>query len=179
MEISGQGYELFKDVLSNLLPPPDITISEWADRYRYLSSKSAAEPGRWKTNRAPYQREPMDAFSDEHVKKVVLMWGAQMGKTDSVILNPLGYHAKEDPCPIRVRLQGFPTTTAILHFFSALGTVYQTGKGICCADVVCPSHCLTELLHQLPGFFIHNRFLRVFCDIPLRWVCPNAAFRFV
>lgn len=102
MEISGQGYELFKDVLSNLLPPPDITISEWADRYRYLSSKSAAEPGRWKTNRAPYQREPMDAFSDEHVKKVVLMWGAQMGKTDSVILNPLGYHAKEDPCPIMI-----------------------------------------------------------------------------
>lgn len=102
MTMSKQCERLLRDVLKNLEPPPDITIAEWADRYRYLSSESAAEPGRWKTSRAPYQREPMNAFSDDHVKKVVLMWAAQMGKTDSMILNPLGYHAKEDPCPIMI-----------------------------------------------------------------------------
>lgn len=29
-------------------PPPDLTISEWADRYRMLTSKTSAIPGRYK-----------------------------------------------------------------------------------------------------------------------------------
>mgnify|MGYP002509026688 CR=1 FL=1 len=34
-----------------------MTVSEWADEYRRLSSESSAEPGRWRTSKAPYQRE--------------------------------------------------------------------------------------------------------------------------
>ncbi|KAF0122887.1 MAG: bacteriophage-like protein [Xanthobacteraceae bacterium] len=39
-----------------LKPDPLLTVSEWADRYRVLSSKSASEPGRWRTARTPYLR---------------------------------------------------------------------------------------------------------------------------
>lgn len=93
-------YALFRRLLKQLEPPPDITLSEWADRYRYLSSEASAEPGRWHTDRAPYQREPMDAITDVRVRKVVLMWASQTGKTDSVILNTIGYYMHYEASPM-------------------------------------------------------------------------------
>ena len=94
--------ELFRKLLRQMAPPPDIPMSEWADRYRYLSDKAAAEPGKWRTSRAPYQKAIMDAISDQNVRKVVAMWGAQSGKTDCAILNPIGYFVHYDPTSIMV-----------------------------------------------------------------------------
>ncbi len=93
---------MFKKIFETLSPPPDMTISEWADEYRRLSSESSAEPGRWKTDKAPYQKEIMDAICDMKVKKVVVMSAAQIGKTDGFILNPIGYYMHYDPSPIMV-----------------------------------------------------------------------------
>lgn len=83
-------------------PPPDLTISQWADRYRILSPEFNAEPGQWNTSRAEYQREPMDAISDPLVPCVVLKWASQTGKTDATILNTVGYHIHLDPGPMLV-----------------------------------------------------------------------------
>ena len=94
--------DLFTRIFAVLAPPPDMTISEWADEYRRLSSEAAAEPGRWRTSRAPYQREIMDAVCDVRVQKVVIMSAAQIGKTDALILNPIGYYMHYDPSPIMV-----------------------------------------------------------------------------
>lgn len=85
-----------------LKPPPELTLSEWADKYRVLSAESSAEPGRWHTDKAPYQREIMDAIGDPHIRKVVIMSAAQIGKTDAFILNPLGYYMDYAPAPILV-----------------------------------------------------------------------------
>lgn len=93
---------LFTRIFSVLAPPPDMTISGWADEYRRLSSESSAEPGRWKTAKAPYQREIMDAICDVSIQKVVVMSAAQIGKTDGFILNPIGYYMHYDPSPIMV-----------------------------------------------------------------------------
>lgn len=82
-------------------PPPDLTVSQWADRYRYLSPESAAEPGRWRTERTPYLREPMDAVTDATVREVVMMVGSQVGKTEA-INNVAGYFMTQDPAPILV-----------------------------------------------------------------------------
>jgi phage terminase large subunit GpA-like protein len=30
------------------VPPDPMTVAEWADRYRVLSSKGSAEPGPWR-----------------------------------------------------------------------------------------------------------------------------------
>lgn len=94
--------DLFRNILSQLRPPPNIPLAEWADRYRYLSDTASAEPGRWRTSRAPYQRELMNAISDKNVRKVVAMWGAQSGKTDCAILNTIGYHVHYDPAAMMV-----------------------------------------------------------------------------
>lgn len=98
--IRPETYALFERLLKMLEPPPDITLSEWADEYRYLSSEFAAEPGRWHTDRAPYQREAMDAITNTHTRKVVLMWASQTGKTQSLILNTIGYYMSYEPCPM-------------------------------------------------------------------------------
>lgn len=83
-----------------LLPPPDITVSEWADRNRRLVSESSSERGRWRTDRAPYQRAIMDTLSPKHpCQQVILMSGAQLGKSEC-LLNFIGYVIGHDPGPI-------------------------------------------------------------------------------
>ena len=37
--------DLFTRIFAVLAPPPNMTISQWADKYRRLSSESSAEPG--------------------------------------------------------------------------------------------------------------------------------------
>lgn len=77
-------------------PPPRLTVTEWAERHRMLSSKTAAS-GPYRASKAPYQREPQDNFTDPEVVEIVLMWGAQVGKTDGVEGNILGYIIDHDP----------------------------------------------------------------------------------
>ena len=67
-----------------------MTLSEWADENRMLSPEASAEPGRWRTSKAPYQREIMDAIGDHRYHKIIIMSAAQIGKTDAFILNTLG-----------------------------------------------------------------------------------------
>lgn len=90
---------LFHDAFRVLAPPTKLTVSEWADRYRVLSSVSSAEAGPWHTNRAPYQREPFDAITDPSVETLVFKWAAQLGKTEG-ILNAIGYHTHHEPSPM-------------------------------------------------------------------------------
>jgi phage terminase large subunit GpA-like protein len=93
---------MFRSIFGVLKPPPNLKLSEWADKYRRLAAGTTAEPGRWRTDKAPYQREIMDAITDITVKKVVIMSAAQIGKTDAAILNPIGYYIHYDPSPIMV-----------------------------------------------------------------------------
>lgn len=92
--------ELFSKIFKVLEPPPDLTLSEWADKYRRLSAESGSKGGRWDTDKAPWQREIMDAITDISVEKVVVMSAAQMGKTDAFLLNAIGYYMHYDPCTI-------------------------------------------------------------------------------
>ena len=82
-----------------LKPPPKFTVSSWADANRRLDSQSSAEAGAWSTSRAEYQRGIMDACSDPKIKEVVVVAGAQLGKSEA-LLNIIGYHIDHDPCPI-------------------------------------------------------------------------------
>ena len=84
-----------------LRPPPELTISDWADRNRRLSSEASAEPGQWRTSRAEYQRGIMEAISDPSTETVVIMSSAQVGKTE-ILNNAVGYHIDQDPAPIMV-----------------------------------------------------------------------------
>lgn len=88
-----------KGCLERWAPPPKLTISEWADRYRVLSPEASAEPGTWSTDRAPYQRGIMDAMSDPLIEEVTFVKSSQVGATE-MINNAIGYFVHQDPSPI-------------------------------------------------------------------------------
>jgi len=91
--------ELWRYVSENGLKPlPKTSVSIWADTYRVISTGNA-EPGRWKTSRAPYQQEIMDAFTQPGIRRVVVMSSSQIGKSDCMN-NIIGRFAHLDPCAI-------------------------------------------------------------------------------
>lgn len=82
-------------------PPPILTVSQWADRFRRLSPEASAEPGQWITSRAEYQRGFMDAINDPAIETIVAMWSAQSGKTEG-LNNMIGYFIHQDPSPMLI-----------------------------------------------------------------------------
>ena len=96
----------FPEELEAFKPPERYTVSEWADNSRALTSVSA-EPGRWRTNRTPYLKEPMDRFTDPLIEKIVLCFGAQLGKTETE-LNMIGYALDQTSSPT---MMVYPTDT--------------------------------------------------------------------
>jgi len=91
--------DLCRTVAAFLAPPPDYTVSEWADRYRKLSQESSALPGQWRTSVVEYMREPMDVVTDPEVRRVVVKAAAQVAKSE-LLNNIIGYLIDYDPCPI-------------------------------------------------------------------------------
>ncbi len=100
-KVDRKTVRLFKKIATILSPPPVLTVSQWADEYRRLSPEASAEPGRWNTDRAPYQRAIMDAVNDARCEDIIIMSSAQVGKTE-LILNIIGYYIDYDPSPILV-----------------------------------------------------------------------------
>ncbi|MGL4370770.1 MAG: phage terminase large subunit family protein, partial [Spirochaetota bacterium] len=80
-------------------PPPKLSLSQWADRYAFLSPESSAQPGKW--HNIPYQVGILDALTDPTVEKVTVMKSARVGYT-KIITNLIGYHIHNDPCNIMV-----------------------------------------------------------------------------
>ena len=68
-----------------------------------LTVSSSPFPGRWKTERAEYQRGIMKAFSDAKTEKIVCMTSAQVGKTE-ILNNICGFFLVHDPCPLLILL---------------------------------------------------------------------------
>jgi phage terminase large subunit GpA-like protein len=82
------GFDGAEDILRTwrrgIRPDPDLTVSEWADQHRWLSSRASAEPGRYRTARTPYLREIMDALSPRHpAQRISFMKAAQVGATEA------------------------------------------------------------------------------------------------
>ena len=83
-----------------LTPDPLLSVSEWSDRHRMLSSKASAEPGRWRTSRTPYLKAIMDCLSPTSpIERVVFMKAAQLGATE-MGSNWIGYVIHHAPGPM-------------------------------------------------------------------------------
>lgn len=92
--------EIRRAWLRGLAPDPSLTVSQWADRHRILSSRAASEAGQYRTGRTPYMRAIMDALSPSHpASRVVFMKSAQVGATE-VGNNWIGYCVHRVPSPI-------------------------------------------------------------------------------
>lgn len=81
-------------------PPPKLTTTEWANRYRYLAAESSALPGKYDVKLTPWVPGMHDALDDPSVYKVVCMKSAQVAWTDGVINNWIGRIIDIDPSPV-------------------------------------------------------------------------------
>ncbi len=90
---------LFIGIAKILAPRPKLLVSDWADTYRRLSPEASAEPGRWRTSRAEFQREIMNAVNSAEVQDIIIKSSSQVGKTE-IILCIVGYFIDYDPSPI-------------------------------------------------------------------------------
>lgn len=82
------------------LPPPDLSTTAWADRYRYLAAESSALPGKYRSSITPWIAGIHAALDDPSIWKVVCMKSAQIAWTDGVINNWLGRVIDIDPSPV-------------------------------------------------------------------------------
>jgi phage terminase large subunit GpA-like protein len=83
-----------------LRPPPQLTVSAWAEQHRILGSRASSEPGPWRTSRTPYLRDVMDALSAVHpARRIVFMKGPQVGASEGGN-NWLGYILHHVPAPV-------------------------------------------------------------------------------
>lgn len=93
-----------------LRPIPNMTVSEWANKYRFLSSTSSAEAGRYSVSRTPYLREIMDHLGKtSDAQEIVFMKGSQIGATEAALCF-VGYSIHLNPSII---LLVMPTDEAI------------------------------------------------------------------
>ncbi|KKM75660.1 hypothetical protein LCGC14_1388010 [marine sediment metagenome] len=97
---AARAFDIYRDAWrAAFKPEPLLTVSEWAERYRVLSSRASAEPGPWRTSRTPYLKEIMDCLSPSSpIERVVFMKGAQLGATEAGN-NWLGYIIDQAPGP--------------------------------------------------------------------------------
>lgn len=85
-----------ESVFEQYRPPEDLTVSEWAERYRVLSRKSSAEAGPWRNERTPYLVEVMDCLTDPAIQEITFVASSQVGKSEAE-MNFLGYIIDQDP----------------------------------------------------------------------------------
>lgn len=90
---------LLKKSIAGFEPPPQLSVSEWANKHFYLSSEYSSEVGRYSWERAPYQKAVLDAMSDPSVERISCMFSSQTGKT-TMLLIILAYYMVYDPGPI-------------------------------------------------------------------------------
>ena len=98
--VIGIEQEILKAFQAALRPEPRLTVTEWAEAKRMLDGKSSAEPGPYRVDRTPFNREIMDNLSVvSPVQQVIVMKGVQLGLTE-IGNNWIGYIIDNAPGPI-------------------------------------------------------------------------------
>lgn len=87
-----------REAFALFLPPKETTVSEWAIEHRVLPKGTTARPGPFHPE--VFQIEMMNAILDPEVHELVVMKPTQMGYSDAVLNNIIGYYIDVDPKPI-------------------------------------------------------------------------------
>lgn len=122
-------------------PPKRMSAHTWADKYRRLP-KTAAESGRWSSERTPWIRDILEAVDSPQIDTVVVWAASQVSKTEGVIINYIGMRLHLAPVPMgffgpdeltvkdisQDRIQPMLRETPELWAGTAKGQAFQTFK---------------------------------------------------
>lgn len=93
--------EIVCDATDSLRPAERLTVSQASEKYRKLVNPGAYT-GDWLNSKVPYLVEPMNVLSSREYNACVFVGGAQLGKTDALILNWLTYGVVCDPMDMMI-----------------------------------------------------------------------------
>src|SRR3954468_13101855 len=97
MNCSSTGAALKRDIYALLEPPPELRLSEWAERNIVLPEGSRARPGGYRN--WPYMVEILDAMADPGVERGTITNSARVGHTKGLMAT-IGAVAVNGPSPI-------------------------------------------------------------------------------
>lgn len=137
-----------ENALKTLKPPEKMKMSDWAEKYRILDSKSSAIPGPWRNSVTPYLVGIMDEFNNVQTEEIIFVKPTQVGGTE-VLQNALGYFVMQDPSPCMVV---YPSQDLAEHVSeNRLQEMFKVSKPL--AEKFYPNK--SELLElQFDGMFI-------------------------
>lgn len=111
--------DLCRCFFSGLMPPPDTTVSQWAEGNRILPKSTTSEHGPWHNSRTPYLIEIMDKCSPQSMDEdVVFMKSSQVGGTE-LLMNVALYYILHDPAPIGIYEPSESITAKLVSRFVA------------------------------------------------------------
>ena len=82
-------------------PPPDLTVTEWAEANRVLPPGTPAKHGLYVAER--FQRGIMDAITDPRVRDLTCIKSTQVGLSE-LLRNIIGYYVDFRPSPMMLVL---------------------------------------------------------------------------
>lgn len=93
--------EYIQKSLELLKPPEELTVSEWAGKYRMLDERSSSMPGKWKNEMTPYLVGIMNEFNNCQTEKIVFCKCTQLGGTEA-LNNMICFSVAQDPAPMMI-----------------------------------------------------------------------------
>lgn len=92
---------LFMRTVRKILKPmEELTVSQWAERFRILDGASNLK-GRWTNDITPYLVGIMDALNDPDIRRIFFCKASQIGGTEALI-NMLCYIIHQSPAPTMI-----------------------------------------------------------------------------
>ena len=137
-----------ENALKTLKPPEKMNMSDWAEKFRILDTKSSAIPGPWRNSVTPYLIGIMDEFNNVQTEEIIFVKPTQVGGTE-VLQNALGYFVMQDPAPCMVV---YPSQDLAQHVSeNRLQKMFEVSKPM--AEKFLPNK--SEMLElQFDGMFI-------------------------
>lgn len=99
--LSPQAREALRRARRHFAPARRMTVSEWARNYRVLHSGPRAG-SLFDIDETPALAGILAAYQDPTVREIWCQKSAQIGWTQGVVMNVMGYHVHLDPCQMLV-----------------------------------------------------------------------------
>jgi phage terminase large subunit GpA-like protein len=101
-----RALRLFQELHKLFEPPPILDLVSWANSTRQLTSEGAVERGSFNYDKVPYLIEPSNCFTDPRVERIIIKGAARTGKSEALLVNPLGFIIEHDPGPVMIAYPG-------------------------------------------------------------------------
>lgn len=92
--------KLLDQFLGDISIPELPSVVTWAEEnIEFPPRVSPNHPGKFRSDRMPYMRQPLEDFRDPGVNDIILCWGAQCAKTTTISIG-VSYRIDRDPLPV-------------------------------------------------------------------------------